>query len=57
MPQGNASHERTGVLPLEIIDDLGRVLDTVYVTEITGTSIPALQRRASTHNGVHRRDD
>jgi hypothetical protein len=33
-----------GTLPVEVIDELGRVLDTVYVGEITGNAHPVISR-------------
>lgn len=57
MAQGNGSNDRAGELHLEIIDDRGRVIDTVYIREISPSSGPVHIQRGGTDPGIRRRDD
>jgi hypothetical protein len=57
MDQGNGSNDRAGELHVEIIDDVGRVIDTIYIREITPGSGPIPVPRRRSEPGVRRRDD
>ena len=57
MDHGSGSNDRAGELHLEIIDDLGRVIDTVYIREISPGSGPIPVPRRPSTPGVRRRDD
>ena len=46
MNQRRAVDESPDSLQVEVIDDVGRVVATVYVDDLTGSSCPALPRRA-----------
>ena len=32
------------MLPVQVIDDLGRVVDTIYVGDITSNTVPVISR-------------
>ena len=57
MDHGNGSNDRAGELHVEIIDDVGRVIDTVYIREITPGSGPIPVPRRRSEPAVRRRDD
>ncbi len=52
-----ARHEVSGVLTLEVIDGDGRVVERVYVGEITGRSLLPRGDRPSSDQGSRSQDD
>lgn len=52
----DARHETTGGLRLEVVDEEGRVLEAVYVCEISERS-PLWGRRSSSQPTGRRQDD
>ena len=44
MPDRDGPKSSNGLLPVQVIDDLGRVVDTIYVGDITSNSLPLISR-------------
>ncbi len=57
MARRPASHERANDLRVEVIDELGRVLEEVYVTEINGSSGAVHKRTPTSETNRRARDD
>ena len=57
MPRRNASHGRHSDLRLEVIDELGRVVEAIYVPEISGTFEPPCKQRSTADSSDRRRKD
>jgi len=51
MPDREGSGPVSGALPVEVIDELGHVVETIYVGEITSNSCPVApsRRRSDRH--------
>lgn len=57
MSQRRAAKDPHDSLQVEIIDDLGRVLQTVYVDDLAGKSVPSLPRQGTGERHRRASDD
>jgi hypothetical protein len=56
MATGNLGDEGTSELRVEVIDECGRVVEAIYVGDITGTGRRTLEQGASDLNRSQRND-
>ena len=57
MTHQRSRQERGSPLQIEVIDDAGKVVDEVYVPEISGNSSASLERLAPRPSRPHRVDE